>query len=368
MTKVVIAGGGTAGHVEPGLAVAQWLRDELGSSSSISFIGTAAGVEADLVPRAGFPLTMISKVVAPRRPNKNALLFPFLFARSVRQAQAAVKGADVLIGFGGYVSAPAYLAAKMSGVPIVAHEANARAGFANRLASSLGATIAITFDLARSTSKRWRSAVMTGLPVKAEIVALSKESTSQRAASRKIAAESFGLDPARPIVLVFGGSLGARQINEAISGFVASAGESVQILHALGNRQELPQSTRCYKAVPYIYDMAKAYAAADLIIARSGAVTCVEVALVQRYAIFVPLAIGNGEQRFNAASLAEQQAAEIVDNSKFTSGWLKENLADALQRAQAYMSASHSGQSLPASDAARRIGELALAAAAKDRK
>ena len=357
MKRVVIAGGGTAGHVEPGIAVARWLSNHFGESCSIEFIGTSTGVEVDLVPRAGFRLHKITKAVLPRRLSLQAAAFPVAYLRSIAQAAKVIRGADVLIGFGGYVSGSAYIAARMTGVPIVAHEANAKAGFANRLAAALGGTVAITFESARSTSRRWKSAINTGLPIKHELVELAAMSSTEREVARTKAARQFGCDGSRPILLVFGGSLGARQINHAVAEYLQNGESNIDIIHAVGTRSELPATTEHYKPVAYIYEMASAYAAADLIISRSGAVTCVEVAAVNRRAIFVPLAIGNGEQAHNAAELVDRGVARIVENQSFTGQWLIDNLQAEVSAALAWRD-STTGHDV--ADAARLIGELAI--------
>ena len=357
MKRVVIAGGGTAGHVEPGITVARWLSNHFGETCSIEFIGTSQGVEVDLVPRAGFLLHKITKAVLPRRLSLQAAAFPVVYLRSIAQSAKVIRGADILIGFGGYVSGSAYIAARLTGVPIVAHEANAKAGFANRLAAALGGTLAITFESARATSRRWSSAINTGLPIKHELVELAAMSSTEREVARTKAARQFGCDGSRPILLVFGGSLGARQINHAVAEYLQNGESNIDIIHAVGNRSELPASTEHYKPVAYIYEMASAYAAADLIISRSGAVTCVEVAAVNRRAIFVPLAIGNGEQVHNAAELVDRGVARIVENQSFTGQWLMDNLRAEVSAAVAWRdsAAAHS-----VVDAARLIGELAI--------
>ena len=357
MKRVVIAGGGTAGHVEPGVAVARWISSQYGDACTIEFIGTTQGVEVDLVPRAGYRLHTITKAVLPRRISLQSATFPVAYLRSITQAAKVIRTADVLIGFGGYVSASAYIAARLTGVPIVAHEANAKAGFANRLAAALGGTVAITFESARSTSRRWKSAINTGLPIKHELVELAAMSSTERAAARTKAAQQFGCDGSRPILLVFGGSLGARQINHAMEQYLQNGESNIEIIHAVGNRNELPAATKHYKPVAYIYEMASAYAAADLIISRSGAVTCVEVAAVNRRAIFVPLAIGNGEQAHNAAELVDRGVARIVENQSFTGQWLIDNLQAEVNAAIAWRN-SATGHNI--ADAARLIGELAI--------
>ena len=142
MVKVVMAGGGTAGHVNPLLATAAQLRE---SGAEVVVLGTKAGLEADLVPAAGFPLVEIPRVPLPRRPSLAFFTLPSRFSDAVKRCAQALEGADVLVGFGGYVSTPAYIAAKRAGVPIVIHEQNARPGLANKVGARNAAVVALTF-------------------------------------------------------------------------------------------------------------------------------------------------------------------------------------------------------------------------------
>lgn len=305
--KFVLAGGGTAGHVQPALATAVELRRRF-PDATITFLGTATGLEARLVPESGFDLALIPKVPMPRRINASLVTFPFHLRRTVQAARATIKNASCVIGFGGYVAAPAYLAARSEGVPIVVHEQNARAGFANRLGSRLTRRVAVSF--ANTTLPH---AKLVGLPLHPRIVAAK---SLQRAA----ALAHFGLQPDRQVLLVTGGSQGSQRINSAIAGSLDSLiKDGWQILHAVGEKNTLPPAQEHYYPLPYIADMDHALRAADLLIGRSGAVTCAEAAALQVPAIFVPLPIGNGEQALNAGDAVRAGGAVLCPDRDFSS-------------------------------------------------
>ncbi|MFM1788825.1 MAG: hypothetical protein RLZZ12_174 [Actinomycetota bacterium] len=324
--RIVLAGGGTAGHIEPALAVADAIR-KLDKSIEIEFIGTATGLESLLVPQRGFRLRAIPKVALPRRFAISALRFPFAIIKSVLTARKIVKGADLLIGFGGYVSASSYLGARLAGVTIAIHEANAKPGWANRLGRHFAKIVAVNFEEVRAD---WPGSILTGMPIRSAITELAKLSPEERNKFRELQAQSLGLDPKRPIIAAFGGSQGSAQINSAIQSFIAeSSTESMgnlQILHAVGLNNALPSPQENYLPVAYFHDMAAIYGVADLLITRSGAVTCSELKTVGKFAILVPLSHGNGEQIDNALSLVEQSRAVMVPNEDFTGEWLLDNL------------------------------------------
>ena len=200
MVKVVMAGGGTAGHVNPLLATAAQLRD---SGAEVVVLGTKAGLEADLVPAAGFPLMEIPRVPLPRRPSLAFFTLPSRFSDAVKRCEQALEGADVLVGFGGYVSTPAYIAAKRAGVPIVIHEQNARPGLANKVGARNARVVALTFP-SSPLAARVGETVVTGLPLRSAIADLAnRRATSEGAAqSRREAAERLGVDPEDPTLLV----------------------------------------------------------------------------------------------------------------------------------------------------------------------
>ena len=321
--KIVFAGGGTAGHIEPALAVARlWRQNHPGDE--LQFIGTASGLENQLVPAAGFKLSHIPKVVIPRKLSPKLLKAPFTLSSSFLAARKLLNGADLLIGFGGYVSAPAYLAAKSLRIPFVVHEANARPGFANRLGARLSPYSAISQPV---QSGALQKALVTGIPLREDVALALVESAGDWTGARARAKSALGFSSTDPLVLAFFGSQGSVALNQVIAQSLPSLlANGSQLLHAVGKLNALPPMQERYKSTAYIQDMAMAYLAADLIISRSGAISCSEVNALGKYALFIPLPIGNGEQSFNANSLVSQGRAEVLQQNKFTSAWLRSNI------------------------------------------
>ena len=354
--KVLLAGGGTAGHVEPALAVARWIQENL-PETTIEFLGTSSGLENHLVPQAGFTLHKIVKAPMPRSLNLNSILWPIKFLRSLIQTWNSLKEVDLLVGFGGYVSSAAYIVSRLRNVPIIAHEANAVPGWANKLASILGGKILISFEYTRKFGKGFVSAELVGIPLRQEIVHVSKLNLSQRQEVRMKKASDWGLHPERPIVVVFGGSLGSQHINQVISQSAPlMASHGIQVVHAVGRNNPLPEANSNYKPVPYFDDLPQVYCAADLIICRSGAVTCHELMAVGSFALLVPLAVGNGEQRFNAQPLVNDGAATLIDNKDFTNEWLSGHVLGLISAGKKFNAVQH--ESTVPLNAANRIGEL----------
>ena len=352
--RIVFAGGGTAGHIEPALAVADAIC-KIKPGAECIFLGTESGLENLLIPKAGYQLSKIPKVTMPRQISLGALAFPFRIVGSIVAARRVLRGSDLLIGFGGYISASAYIAAQLSGVPIVIHEANAKPGWANRLARQWAKVVAVTFDEVRES---WEGSILTGIPLRESIIAIHGMKADARQEFRRLNCESWGLDPDKPVVAVFGGSQGSRRINQVIDELMKEniAGDEFQIIHAVGVNNKLPEKKPGYLPLPYFHDMAAIYGSADLLITRSGAVTCAEIATVGTYAILVPLPHGNGEQVTNAQSLVRQGRAISISDDQFSARWLSEKLLEALKAAAAtgsLPSAVHVG-------AAVRIAELAL--------
>ncbi len=310
MRSYLLAGGGTAGHVNPLLAVADAVtaRDP---GARVAVLGTREGLEARLVPARGYDLLTIPKVPFPRRIDAQALRFPARFARAIARTREHVRerAADVVIGFGGYAAAPAYVAARREGVPVVVHEANVRPGLANILGSWSAAATGVAFP-----GTRLRGAQLVGMPLRREIAALDTNTV------RPVAAAHYGLDPQRPTLLVFGGSLGAARLNDAMAqaapDLVASG---YQIVHLTGERWAGPEiPVAGYVRRPYEDRMDLAYAIADLIVSRAGAATVSEISALGIPAIYVPYAVGNGEQARNAAAAVAAGAARLVPDAELT--------------------------------------------------
>ncbi len=322
---VVLAGGGTAGHIEPALALADALR-RADPEVGITALGTERGLETRLVPERGYELALIPPVPLPRRPSPELLSLPGRVRGAVRAVREVLDRtqADAVVGFGGYVALPAYLAARSARVPIVVHEANARPGLANRVGSRFTSFVATaTPDI------RLPHATYVGLPMRRAI------STLDRAAQRETGRSAFGLDSQRPTLFVTGGSQGAQRINAAVSGAApALAAAGVQVLHHKGRSNtvtvDLPADAPPYVIVDYVDRMDLAYAAADLVVGRAGAMTCAELAAVGLPAVYVPLPIGNGEQRLNAQPVVQAGGGLLVDDADFTAAWVAETLPGLL--------------------------------------
>lgn len=335
-TKILFAGGGTAGHVEPALAVATWLKNAK-PTWSLTFVGTKSGLENQLVPKAGFDLIHIPKVLMPRQFTPITLIWPFQIIIATFKAIKICRDADLVIGFGGYACPPIYLAAALLRKPIFIHEANAIPGWANRLGAVFSDQIFIAFPRTLKKLGRWRTAELSGMPIRAEIIAAAHLSADDSLKIRNAQLEKWNLSKSKPTILVFGGSQGSRHINEAILQSLSVFTEKgLQVVHSVGRSNALPTSTENYLPLSYIDDMSSAYHAADLVIARSGALTCAELAAVGKFAILIPLPIGNGEQSANAFDLQSAGAAELVADDKFNADWLISNWDEIWSKARNY--------------------------------
>lgn len=368
--SVLVVGGGTAGHIEPALAVGEAVT-ALDPTARVTAVGTPRGLETDLVPRRGVPLELVDPVPLPRSIGGDLLRLPGRLVRAVRGARDVLRRteADVVVGFGGYACVPVYLAAAAPlrpadggprrRVPIVVHEANSRAGIANKL----GARFAVA-TLAAVTGSGLDARVV-GNPVRRTVATLD------RAALRAEARAAFGLDPDAPVLLVVGGSQGARSLNSAMAAVAEEFSRAgVGVLHAVGPRNLddapiVPAGGAPYVTVPYLDRMDLAYAAADLVLCRSGAITVAEVSAVGLPAVFVPLPHGNGEQALNARDLVAGGAALLVEDADLTPTYLRSEvlpLALDPDRLQSMSAAAVRGGSR---DAAEVVARIALDAVGK---
>lgn len=323
MTVYLLAGGGTAGHVNPLLATADRLR-ERERDAEVLVLGTAEGLEARLVPARGYELVEIPRLPFPRRPNADALRFPSRWRASVERTRGILRdrGVDAVVGFGGYAAAPAYTAAHKERLPLVIHEANARPGIANRLGARYTPHVGTVFP-----GTRIRNGRVVGLPLRREI------ETLDRFATRPEALAAFGLEPGRPTLLVTGGSLGARRLNEGVAqGIEAILGAGWQVLHISGDRSPVSDPGLAgYRILTYCDRMELALAAADLAISRAGSATVSELAALGIPAVFVPYAVGNGEQALNARESVDAGGAVLVPDASFDEAWVQGPLVRLLE-------------------------------------
>ena len=359
LSSVLLAGGGTAGHVSPLLALADCLRRR-DPHLRITALGTDTGLESTLVPARGYPLRTIPKVAFPRKPSGDALRLPGALRAAVALAARAIDDvdADVVVGFGGYVSTPAYLAARRRGIPVVIHEQNARPGLANRLGARMTPWVATTFP---STVLPHARAI--GMPLRAEITHLD------RAASRAEALAAFGLQDHRPTLLVTGGSLGAQRLNTAFEQRVdALRSAGVQVLHVTGRGKEFDPVSHVdgppYVVRPYAERMDLAYAAADLVVTRAGAGMVTELTAVGLPAVYVPLPIGNGEQRFNAADVVEAGGGVLVDDTAVTPDWIDDTLIPLVTDADRLAAMASAAGRVGERDADEKLADMVQSAAA----
>ncbi len=369
--SVVLAGGGTAGHVNPLLAVADELRAR-DPEAKVLVLGTTTGLEADLVPARGYELWPVPRVPLPRRPSADLLTLPRNLRSAVRAAQAAIDRIDAraVVGFGGYVSTPAYLAARRSGVPVVIHEQNARPGLANRLGARWAARVGLTFE-----GTTLRGGVVTGLPLRHEIADLVGRRTADAAGTRQAAAAALGLDPTRPTLLVTGGSSGALAVNAAVVGAAASLlTAGVQVLHLTGRGKDGPvrealadlgTATAHYHVREYLSEMHHGLAVADLVVARAGAGTVCELAALGIPAVYVPLPVGNGEQRLNATPLVRAGGGVLVDDDAFTPAWVTANVPALIGDAERLGAMARAAGATGVRDGAARVADLVADAVAE---
>src|SRR5215469_11198784 len=319
--SIVLAGGGSAGHIEPALATADALR-RADPRIEIICLGTERGLETRLVPLRGYELALIPAVPLPRSLTSDLLSVPGRLGGAVSAAAEVLDhaGADVLVGFGGYVATPAYLAARRRRIPIVVHEANSRPGLANKIGARLTRHV-----FTGQPGTRLPHCTFIGIPIRREIAGLDRLALGDKARAQ------FGLRPDLPVLLITGGSQGARSLNRAAveaSEWIRAAG--VQVLHIVGPRSDIavpaPGGETPYVTLPYLDRMDLAYAAADFAMCRAGAMTCAELTAVGLRAAYVPLPHGNGEQRLNAAPIEAVGGGIIVNDAQLSPEWIADTL------------------------------------------
>lgn len=347
MTNYLLAGGGTAGHVNPLLALAAAIKQD-SPSSKVWALGTAEGLEAKLVPAAGVELVTVERLPFPRKISGYALSFPIRFLRAIRSVENFIKAnqVDVVVGFGGYASAPAYLAAKRCGVAVVVHEANALPGWANKLGAKSAKAVGVAFK-----STALPKASFVGMPLRESIEAVADF------ADRESARLHFGLDPDTVTLLVTGGSLGAKRINDTIvdSRKVLSAA-GIQVLHIVGGRSELEEvREKDYVRIAYCDRMDLAIAASNFAVSRAGASTVSEFAAVGLPAVYVPYPVGNGEQRFNVADIEAAGGGLVVADADFDAAFVATQLVPLISSSKALADMSKKARQSGVADGTARL-------------
>lgn len=328
--RVIIAAAGTGGHINPGIAIANKIKEEQ-PESEIIFIGTQRGLEKDLVPRAGYQLKIIEAYGLSKKININNIKNMIRTYKSINKSSKIIKEfkPDIVIGTGGYICGPVIMAAHKNKIPAVIHESNAFPGLATKMLSKKVATIMVAFEEAKKRINH-KNVVITGTPTKLKKLHITEEKEKQ-------IKRELGLKENQKTILVFGGSQGAQAINKAMIELIEKGITSYQIMWAPGPeqyekiKQELERKNiekkENVKIVPYIYNMQEVMNISDLVIARSGAITITEISTIGKPSILIPLPnVSNNHQEYNARVLANIEAAEIILNQDLTGEKLKQKI------------------------------------------
>ena len=315
MVKIILSGGGTGGHIYPAVAVAQALTKALGNKVDILFVGAEGRMESTTIPKLGYKIQCLPIAGLKRKFSLSNLLLPFKVLKSIRMAKKIIREfqPQVVAGFGGYASAPIVWAAQKEGVPTVIQEQNSFAGLTNKLIARKAKSICVAWpNMERFFPKR--KIVYTGNPL--------RSSFSVEGLSRKDALNHFGLDDSRAVVLVVGGSLGTRTLNEMMKRWIKNAGgySPVQVIWQTGKYywEEMHAFLESHPTAgiwqgAFIQRMDYAYQAATIVISRSGACSVSELCLAGKATIFVPSPnVAEDHQTKNAMSLVEKDAALMV--------------------------------------------------------
>lgn len=361
-SRVVIAGGGTAGHVIPGLALARVLADR---GHDVAFVGTAHGLEARLVAEAGFEFYPVPARPLVRRVSWQAVKAPYVALRAMTVARQVVRGADAVVGMGGYVSVSAVLAARRERVPAVLHEQNAIPGLANRALARVAGAVALSFRDARRFFPRRVRTEVTGNPVRRDILRVADE----RDALAKEAREVLELDEGRRTVIIFGGSQGALHVDRAAVGAcrLLWGRADLQIvlitgpahLETIGRALSPPPGGLLVRLLGYLDRMELAYACADLVVCRSGATTIAEVTACGLPSLQVPYPYATrGHQEANARALQRAGGASVLLDEHLSSDSLATRIESLIDHQERLKAMAERARAFGRPDAGYRLADL----------
>ena len=360
MKRIILSGGGTGGHIYPAVAVAEALKHKYGNEVEILFVGAEGKMEMEKVPALGYRIEGLPVAGLQRRLTLSNLLLPFKVAKSVSRAKRIIRDfkADIVVGFGGYASAPVLWAAQRLGIPTVIQEQNSYAGLTNKLLSKRAKRICVAYDKMERFFPKERI-IMTGNPLRGRFSANSD--------NRGDALAYYGFNDEMPVVLVVGGSLGTRTLNEMMKAWIKGLDgvAPVQVIWQTGKYYEKEMQeflknhpTKNIWQGAFIERMDYAYAAANVVLSRSGACTVSELCLVAKPTIFVPSPnVSEDHQTKNAMALVEKGAAEIVRDNEAVAKGMKEAVALAVDEERLEMLSANIAQ-LAISDSAARVVEV----------
>lgn len=337
--KVIISAAGTGGHINPGIAIANKIKEKE-PESEIVFFGTNRGLENDLVPRAGYKLETIEAYgIQPKISLKNLKqIVRTMKSTKVVKAYIDKFKPDIVIGTGGYICGPVFAAANAKKIPTVLHESNAYPGRAVRMFAKKADRIFVGFEEAKNKLPNSDKVIVTGTPTKIKKLDIPENE------KRKILNE-FGLNDELPIILIFGGSQGAQRINETVTDLIINkCNEKYQLIWATGPKQydivkiKLEEKNlnidniKNTKILPYIYNMEELINICDLVVCRSGAMTITEIAIVEKPAIFIPLpSVGANRQEDNARVMEKLGSAKVILNSEINKELLNSTISEMIK-------------------------------------
>ena len=355
--RIILSGGGTGGHIYPAVAVAEALKRKYGEEVEILFVGAEGKMEMEKIPSLGYNVVGLPVAGLQRRLALSNLALPFKVAASVRRAKRVIKefGADIVVGFGGYASAPVLWAAQRLGVPTLIQEQNSYAGLTNKLLARRAKRICVAYEGMERFFPKERI-VMTGNPLRGRF--------SASGSNRDEALAHYGLSAELPVVLVVGGSLGTRTLNEMMKAWLLTLNGTapVQVIWQTGKYYEREMQeflaahpTKNIWQGAFIERMDYAYAAADVVLSRSGACTVSELCLVTKPTIFVPSPnVSEDHQTKNAMALVARGAAEIVRDNEAVARGMQEAVNLALDTKRLEQLSANIAE-LAISDAAERV-------------
>lgn len=369
--KIILSGGGTGGHIYPAVAVAEMLKHKLGNNAELLFVGAKGKMEMDKIPALGYDIVGLPVAGLQRKLDIRNFALPFKVIKSVNEARRTIKrfGADIVVGFGGYASAPVLWAAQRMGIPTLIQEQNSYAGVTNKILSKNAGRICVSYDNMKTFFPA-ENIIFTGNPLRGRF---------GEPAPRAEAATYFGLQPDKPTILIVGGSLGTRTLNEAMKNAVDRLGKenNVQVIWQTGKYYEAEMNAfmadRHYPNIwrgAFIDRMDYAYAAADVVVSRSGACSVSELCLAGKAVIFVPSPnVSEDHQTKNARALCDKDAALMVADTEAKLKAIPEAealLADAEKRSM--LESNIKGLATP--NAASQVADevIALARSRKNQK
>lgn len=333
--RVLLTGGGTAGHINPAIAIANYIKEKEPESKFL-FVGTKHGLEKNLVPRCGYDIKFIEVMGLKRSLSPENVKVLFNYIKSMNDSARIIKEfkPDVVIGTGGYVCAPVVKSAFRKKIPTLIHEQNVFPGLAIKMLSGKADVTAISFEETRNMMKA-KNFVLTGNPLRPDLL-YEHDSDAVRA--------QYGFDD-KPLVLMFGGSLGAEKMNEAlvemlkkneVCGYnlIAATGEKhyESVIKKLQEKGVNKDKIKNVKVVPYIYNMEEIFSAADMVVGRAGAITISEITAAGKAAVLIPSPyVAHNHQEYNARYLEKNGAAKVIVESELSGDRLSEEVGAVLQ-------------------------------------